>query len=141
MSSQPFKFSGSDKTGKKAIALNEARVKNIEEHKRKEHEAQFAASIFPPDQIHPLFMEYVGRAMMVTSIVRVGCHRGTWENLITFEREFFYPEIKLGLDLMRTATPKEMEQTLGTNLSMIKEVVEPMYKTLQGLSDDIWSKL
>jgi hypothetical protein len=81
---------------------------------------------FPNEDLHIDCKDLVRKAMKFNSIQRLRCHMSTFENLVTFERIFFMYEMDLLLEILRAATPVEMEQTLEENIKMLKEVVEPM---------------
>ena len=87
---------------------------------------------------------FVRKAMMNTSILKIGVHESTYENLITFDRKFFMPEIDIMLCIIRGATPAEMGQTLEENLEMIKSInpiIEKWRDSEEKVSGKIMSRI
>lgn len=109
-----------------------------EEQKNRENAGIITTTIFPSTEIHPDFFRLVKQAMLTNCIVRVKCHKETWKRLAGLtERDMFMPEVYLGLEILRHATPQEMNQTLKENVDMIENVCEPMYASYAKLYESV----
>lgn len=105
----------------------------------------YATTIFPKDKIHPEFKKFLQRALIYNSIWRVKCHRDIWHNFITFERDFYMPEIDLALQILRAMTPCEQSEDMGlseeemllNNWNMLTSVHDTMYEEYLKIDDEI----
>lgn len=109
----------------------------------------YTTTVFPKDKLHPEFKKYLHRALLYNSIWRAKCHSDIWHNFITFEREFFMPEIDLALQIIRAMTPFEQcgglppahgmsdERMLIENWDMLRDVHDSMYKEYINIDDEI----
>lgn len=103
----------------------------------KERAEKLSITIFPKDKIVEGFIENVHKAIKWNSILRLNCHDLTWRQICLLEREFRMPEIELCIQILRAATPVEMEQTLEENCKMLSEIVKPMIAIYSDMDDEI----
>lgn len=63
--------------------------------------------LFPFEQHHPKFQMYLQRFLKFNSARQMRVLEGTWMNMCTFNREFFYPEMEVCMEILQRITPNE----------------------------------
>lgn len=67
--------------------------------------------LFPIEQHHPKFKELLQKYLKFNSKRQMRILDGTWMNMCTFNREFFYPEMEVCLEILSRVTPNESVNT------------------------------
>lgn len=89
--------------------------------------AQTLSSSFMPDEfISQEFRDLLKKAAMYCSMYKIGCPFLTWRKIFTQDMPFFMAELALCFDILRGASPKELEQSWEENLKMHEEILQPL---------------
>lgn len=113
------------------------KIPTPEEVLQRETAKVVAITQFPQEEISEGFKETLHKAMMYTSQYRLGCHDLTYEAFIKFNRPFFMVEMQLALNIIKGATPIELNQTLEENLEILQKVHKPMFAKWKEIEDGI----
>lgn len=81
------------------IEFNERRVREL------------SKVLFPFEQHHPEFKKVLQKLLKFNSARQMRILEGTWMNMCTFNREFFYPEMEVCMEILQRATPNEIVDT------------------------------
>ena len=87
--------------------LNQARKKAQTRFENERAQALIRVC-YPRDKEHADFKGILQKLLRYNSKVEMGVHELTWDNLCTFKREFFLPEMDICFQILVRATPFEL---------------------------------
>lgn len=106
---------------------------------------------FPSEAYHSEFKEYFQRLLVFNSKKQMGVLDGTWDNMCTFNREFFLPEMEVCFEVLLRCRPSEMIQSGGfkatkltTSESILKYFNETYYPKILSIVNEmrlVWDNI